>query len=302
MRVVSVLPSATEIVCALGHGPELVARSAECDYPPEVQRLPIAMRPRTLDSERPSVEIDERVRTARSRGESLYRLDADLLRGVRPDLMLTQNLCGVCSVTEEEVHDACAQAGVRPRVVSLAPTNLDEVWASFATIADALGDAPAGHRLREATLARSRPRPPTGRSVAVVEWLDPPILAGLWTPDIVRAAGGVPVGTRTGEPGVRSTWESLSRASPDLVVISPCSFSVARTVREISENRDLRSALARVAAPLGMYVADEAYFSRPGPRLADGVALVRSLLEGVSPERPMPVEALDRDGRVGVRS
>lgn len=292
MRVVSVLPSATEIVYALGHGAELVARSAECDHPPEVQRLPIAMRPRTLDSERPSVEIDERVRAARARGESLYRLDADLLRSVRPDLMLTQNLCGVCSVTEDEVRDACARAGVSPRVVSLAPTDLEEVWASFATVAEALSDPAAGHRLTDATRARSRAVGSTGRSVAVVEWLDPPILAGLWTPDIVRAAGGVPVGVRTGEPGVRSTWEDVARASPDLVVISPCSFSVPRTAREIHANRDLRAALAQLATPLGIYLADEAYFSRPGPRLADGVALIRAILEGSSISGPMPVEAL----------
>ena len=144
MRVVSVLPSATEIVFALGHGAELVARSAECDYPPEAKRLPVAMRPRTLDAERPSRAIDQRVREARARNESLYDLDSDLLRTVRPDLLLTQSLCGVCSVTEQEVQAACDLAGVRPEVVSLAPTNLAEVWASFTTVARALRDPDAG--------------------------------------------------------------------------------------------------------------------------------------------------------------
>jgi len=300
MRVASVLPSATEIVHALGHGAELVARSAECDYPLEVRKLPVVMRPRTLDSERPSVEIDERVRAARSRGESLYRLDADLLRSVRPDLLLTQNLCGVCSVTEEEVRDACARAGVHPHVVSLAPTNLEEVWDSFGTVAEALADAPAGRRLAESTRARTAARPATGRNVAVVEWLDPPILAGLWTPDVVRAAGGDPVGPRSGEPGARCSWDDLVRATPDLVVISPCSFSVARTAREIHESRELRAALARLRAPLGIYLADEAYFSRPGPRLADGVALVSAILAGAAPSGPMPVEVLNRSGTAEV--
>ena len=293
MRVVSVLPSATEIVSALGHGDELVARSAECDFPPEVRRLPIAMRPRTLDSERPSREIDGRVRAARSAGESLYRLDVDLLRSVRPDLLLTQNLCGVCSVTEAEVREACARAEVQPRVVSLAPTNLEEVWASFATVAEALRDPDAGRHLAGTTLDRVRPRPSTGHRVAVVEWLDPPILAGLWTPDIVRFAGGVPVGPSAGETGVRRTWDDLARTPPDLLVISPCSFSVERTAREIRANRELRAAISRVRAPFGVYLADEAYFSRPGPRLADGVALIREILEGSSPSAPMPVEPLN---------
>ena len=300
MRVVSVLPSATEIVHALGHGDELVARSAECDFPAEVRDLPVAMRPRTLDADRPSGEIDARVRQARSRGESLYRLDVDLLRAVRPDLLLTQNLCGVCSVTEEEVREACSRAGVLPRVVSLAPNNLEEVWASFATVAEALGDPAAGQHLTKATRAQARARPSSGQSVAVVEWLDPPILSGLWTPDVVRAAGGASLGPRSGEPGARISWGELVRATPDLTVISPCSFSVARTAREIRENRALRSALAQVGSPLGVYLADEAYFSRPGPRLAEGVALVRALLEGVPFSAPMPVELLASPGMAKV--
>jgi iron complex transport system substrate-binding protein len=289
MRVVSVLPSATEIVFALGHGAELVARSAECDYPPEVKRLPVAMRPRTLDSERPSRAIDQRVREARARNESLYDLDSDLLRTVRPDLLLTQSLCGVCSVTEQEVEAACALAGVCPEVVSLAPTNLAEVWASFATVARALRDPDAGQTLVETMLSRARAGPPTGRTAAVIEWLDPPILAGLWTPDIIIAAGGVPVGPRSGQPGSRTSWAELAREPPDVVLVSPCSFSVERTFRELEENAEVRACLGEVRAPLGTYVADEAYFSRPGPRLTEGVALVRALLEGRDASGAMPV-------------
>ena len=301
MRVVSVLPSATEIVHALGHGAELVARSAECDYPPEVRALPVVMQPRTLDSERPSGEIDRRVVAARSRGESLYRLDAALLRAVRPDVLFTQNLCGVCSVTEQEVRDACARAGVNPRVVSLAPTNHEEVWASFLTVGEALGDAAAGRRLSQAVHGRARAGRSTGHRVAVVEWLDPPILSGLWTPDMIRVAGGLPLGPRSGEPGIRSSWVDVVRAAPDLLVVSPCSFSVARTAREIRENRELEEALSSIRAPLGVYLADEAYFARPGPRLAEGVALVRAILGGTPPGGPMPVEVFEgsRTAEVG---
>jgi iron complex transport system substrate-binding protein len=292
MRVISVLPSATEIVHALGHGEELVARSAECDYPPEVQRLPVAMRPRTWDAGRPSHEIDERVRQARARNESLYELDLDLLRTLEPDVLLTQNLCGVCSVTEEEVATACARAGVRPRVVSLVPTDLAEVWDSFETVAEALGDPESGRRLAASHRARTQPRPSTGRTVAVVEWLDPPILAGLWTPDLIASAGGVPQGPAPAEPGTRTSWPELARHPPDILVISPCSFSVPRTTRELEGNTTLLDAVRSVRAPWGTFVADEAYFSRPGPRLAEGVELIRSLIEGQAPHGPMPAHPL----------
>ena len=138
-------------------------------------------------------------------------------------------------------------------------------------------------------LSRARAGSPTGRTVAVVEWLDPPILAGLWTPDIIVAAGGIPVGPRSGQPGSRTSWEDLVREPPDVVLVSPCSFSVERTFRELEENAEVRTCLGKVRAPLGTFVADEAYFSRPGPRLTEGVALVRALLEGRNPSGAMPV-------------
>ena len=290
LRIVSVLPSATEIVHALGHGRELVGRSAECDFPPEVARLPVVMRPRTLDIARPSREIDHRVRKARERGESLYELDVDLLAKLRPDLLLTQDLCGVCSVTEGEVLRACARAHVSPDVLSLQPRRLEEVWSSIDDVARALDDPASGEALL--TRLRSEIRPASSRAkfrtVAVVEWLDPPIRAGLWTPDILRAAGGVPVGPRPGEPGQRTTWEALAREAIDLLVLSPCSFSVPRTAREL-EDPALRREIGRVTPPGGSYLADEAYFSRPGPRLAAGVRLVAQLLRGSVVAPPLPV-------------
>jgi iron complex transport system substrate-binding protein len=293
MRVVSVLPSATEIVFALGHGAELVGRSAECDYPPEARSLPVVMRPRTSDADRSSRDIDDRVQRVRGEGRSLYELDIDLLRKLQPDLLLTQDLCGVCSVTEAEVAAACATADVAPRIVSLTPRTLSNVWENVETVARALDDPTRGRelsrRLRDRTAAPpSRgPRP----RVAIVEWLDPPILAGLWAPDIVRAAGGSILGGRRGKPGVRSDWTSVIAARPDLIVLSPCSFSVERSRREL-EREPLRRAMGRVRAPRGVYIADEAYFSRPGPRLADGVDLVRHLLSDSPWQPPLPVETL----------
>jgi len=292
MRVVSVLPSATEIVFALGHGDELVGRSSECDYPVGVLSLPAVMRPRTLDSEGPSRAIDQRVREARGRGESLYELDLELLERLRPDLLLTQNLCGVCSVTDEEARQACEQAGVQPRIVSLAPTTLAEVWDSFETVGEAVRDAEAGRRLAEAGRARAKSRPTPSGKVAVVEWLDPPIIAGLWTPNIITAAGGVGWGPKPAEPGFRTDWTDIARAAPDLLIVSPCSFSVDRTSRELREDAALLAKVRSVHAPLGTFLADEAYFSRPGPRLADGVDLVRTLLARGRPNGPMPVQLL----------
>jgi iron complex transport system substrate-binding protein len=294
MRIVSVLPSATEIVDALGHGAELVGRSSECDYPPSVRALPVVMRPRTLDSDRPSREIDERVRLARSRNESLYDLDVELLRKLVPELLVTQNLCSVCSVTEEEVQSACARAGVRPRIVSLAPKNLAEVWESVETVGEAVHDVHRGTELALSLRNRTRPSPSTGHTVAVVEWLDPPILAGLWTPDLIEASGGIPLGPRPSEPGARTSWAELARQAPDLVVVSPCSFTVARTREELGQNPKLVDAIRSVRAPLGTFLADEAYFSRPGPRLAEGTELLRNLLGRQGPAGPMPVEPLFR--------
>ncbi len=289
MRVVSVLPSATEIVCALGHTADLVGRSAECDYPAEIGGLPAVMWPRTLDSDQPSGMIDDRVRRARGADESLYYLDVERLRSLRPDLLLTQDLCGVCSVTTEEVGAACSQAGVAPEVVSLTPRTLPDVLSTFSQVADALHDPSAGARLVAATRQQVE-RPSSGHgTVAVVEWLDPPILAGLWSSDIVRAAGGTPLGPAPGAHAERLTWEELAARQPDLVLFTPCSFSVTRTLREL-KLRKIREGAARLRPPMGVYVADEAYFSRPGPRLGDGVQLVRSLLTGERPTTPMPFE------------
>ncbi|HTP53412.1 MAG TPA: cobalamin-binding protein [Thermoplasmata archaeon] len=295
MRVVSVLPSATEIVFALGHGRELVGRSAECDFPEEVTSVPIVMHPRSWDQDRPSGEIDARVRSVRATGESLYTLDVERLRGLRPDLLLTQDLCGVCSVTDREVEEACAVAGVRPRILSLSPRRLEDVWRSVEQVGAALGDSRRGETvatvLRER--AESRGGPATAR-VAIVEWLDPPILAGLWTPEIIAAGGGVPLGPGAGDVGERTSWEAIRALRPDLVVLSPCSFTVGRTRRELANAR-ISHGVASVKPRLGTFIADEAYFSRPGPRLADGVELVRRLVDGAPAEFPMPVDRWSSD-------
>jgi iron complex transport system substrate-binding protein len=290
MRVVSLLPSATEIVARLGAFPSLVGRSEECDFPPEVAALPVVMRARSLDGDRPSGEIDRRVQQSRQAGQSLYELDLGLLRALRPELLLTQDLCGVCSVTEREVVSACEGAGVAPRIVSLSPARLDDVWDSVERVGEAIGLPERGKAVATELRGRATPRerPAELPSVAVVEWLDPPILAGLWVPEMIQRAGGHTVEGAAGEPGVRTGWPELREARPDLVILSPCSFSVARTHREASVS-PMREAVEALRPTLGTWIADEAYFSRPGPRLADGLELLARLVRGDRPLAPMPV-------------
>ncbi len=289
MRVVSLLPSATEIVVALGHESELVGRSAECDYPPSIRDRAIVMTPRVRDFERPSREIDTRVRGSREKGESLYALDTRALRRLRPDLLLTQDLCGVCSVTGDEVAAACREAGIDPTVLSLTPRNLAGVWESIRAVGQALGDVRASEELTAKLERRVRGRLATSERprVSVVEWLDPPIVAGLWVADMTEAAGGEPLGPSSGSVGEATTWSSLQALRPDLLVISPCSFSVDRTRREI-DHAQLRATLRGFQPARGIWLADEAYFSRPGPRLADGVELLRSKLWSEPYTPPMP--------------
>jgi iron complex transport system substrate-binding protein len=293
MRIVSLLPSATEVVAALGRGDDLVGRSSECDAPASIRKLPAVMRPRSWDSDRPSAEIDGRVRATRGAGESLYVLDVPLLAQLRPDVILTQDLCGVCSVTDDEVAAACRLAGVNPRMVSLTPRRLSEVADTFVAVGKAIGASAGGRALGAELRSRGSPAaPPGGPRIAVVEWLDPPILAGLWTPDMVERAGGTPLGPRPGAAGHRTTWSAIAKSGPSLVVVAPCNFSVARTARELSGS-SLGDRLLGLRAKHGVWLADEAYFSRPGPRLRHGISLLRSLLGGAVASAPMPIQRWD---------
>ena len=288
MRVVSVLPSATEIVCAVGAGPELVGRSEECDFPPMVRALPVVMRARTLDGGAPSIDIDARVTQALAATTSLYQLDVEVLAALSPDLLLTQDLCRVCSVTDDEVVAACRAAGVTPTILSLAPTRADEVWASVATVAQAVGHPRDGAALAESLRRRvpERTARATDPTVLVLEWIDPPIESGLWTPDLVRSAGGRSWSAVPGGEAVRLDWAAVERTPPDLLVVSPCAFSVDRSIRELSTSA-VGARLARLGCARGVWVADEAYFSRPGPRLAEGRELISDLLTGAaSPDLP----------------
>ena len=285
-RIVSLLPSTTEIACALGFRQALVGRSHECDFPPGVEQLPILTEAK-LDANAPSVQIDDRVKQLVGEGLSVYRVDADRLRGLRPTVILTQDHCQVCAASLRDVEEALASwLGERPRVLSLNPSGLDEVWNDIARVAAALGAeargqdyvAKLGDRIAgiaEQTL-RIRQRP----SVACVEWIDPLMAAGNWVPELVTLAGGISVFGEKGEHSPWLEWESLRAADPDVIALFPCGFDIERTRRELdplvaqpgwSDLRAVRN--GRV------FITDgNQYFNRPGPRLFESLEILAEIL------------------------
>ncbi|MDE1820369.1 MAG: ABC transporter substrate-binding protein [Euryarchaeota archaeon] len=290
MRVVSFLPSATEIVYALGKGDQLVGRSHECDHPPEATGLPVVMRAREPMGHLSSREIHEKVGARLESHEELYEIDEGLLARLSPDVILTQELCRVCSITPKGLADALEKLERKPRVVVLAPTRLAHVMKDVETVARELGVPDRGtamvaelERKLASAAGHERARPTSGEEgtrprVAVLEWLDPPIVAGLWVPDMIRKAGGLPVLAKAGAPGGRTTWDSLRGAGADLLVAAPCAYPLERTLGELRGPRP--HPLEDLHPPRGVWAADEAFFSRPGPRLVEGVELLSDLVHG----------------------
>jgi iron complex transport system substrate-binding protein len=281
VRVVSLVPSATEIIAALGLADQLVGRSHECNYPPEVQAAPVVSASRIDTSSIPSAQIDRAVREALADGRPLYAVDAELLERLAPDLIVTQDLCEVCAVPSGEVRRV---AHVDAETLSLDPRDLGEIEESIRTIGRHLGAAGPGELLAQAVHARIEgvreavrglPRP----RVFVAEWLDPPFAAGHWVPEMVELAGGEEVLGRARERSYPTTWETVAEAGPQLLVLAPCGFDLERTV---SEAGAVPAMGARVVAVNG-----DAAYSRPGPRVAEGVAQLANLMhpEAVEPPR-----------------
>ncbi len=286
LRVVSLLPSSTEIACALGAGGLLVGRSHECDFPPEVAALPVCTEAR-LDPSAPSREIDDAVRRTVREGVSIYRVDADRLRALRPDVVLTQDQCEVCAASLADVEEALARwTGGTPRLLSLRPASLADVWGDLERVARALDLADAGRALRDALSERvgeigeraaglaERPR------VACLEWIDPLMGAGNWIPELVALAGGHALLGRSAVHSPWITWEDLVAADPDAIVVLPCGFDRARTRAEMAPLvarpgwADLRSVRAG-----RVFVADgNQYFNRPGPRLVESLEILAEML------------------------
>ena len=285
-RIVSLLPSATTISVALGFPRALVGRSHECDYPASIQHLPAVTAPK-FEPDGTSYEIDQRVKAVLQEALSVYRVDAELLRALRPQVIVTQSQCEVCAVSERDVEAAvCDWLDDQPRIVSLAPNALADVWADIERVAAALGAPEEGTTLAdglrrrveqiaaEATALPDRPR------VACIEWLEPLMAAGNWMPELVTMAGGVNL---FGEAGMHSpwmAWDDLVAADPDVIVILPCGFDIVRSTRELGL-LTRRPGWKRLGAVRSgrVYLTDgNQYFNRPGPRLVESLEILAEVL------------------------
>ena len=282
-RIASLVPSATEIVAALGHAGSIVARSHECDWPPEVAQAPACTRAR-IDARQPSGAIHEEVGKLLSAALSLYDLDTEVLRAARPSHIVTQDQCEVCAVGLSEVEAAAAEFLEAPvEIVSLAPMRLGDIWDDIARVGAALGvDAtPVREGLRERVAAiaeRTKALPP--RRVVTVEWTDPPMSAGNWVPEIVALAGGIDAFGASGENAPFVEIAQVQAADPDAIVLMPCGYDLPRTV---DDGRALLADPAwerlRAVQAGAVYATDgNAYFNRPGPRLVESLEILAEIL------------------------
>jgi iron complex transport system substrate-binding protein len=293
MRIVSLVPSATETLFALGLGGEVAAVTHECDHPPEVLELPKVTRD-VIGPGLPPDEIDRAVRELTLQGRAIYELDADQLEALAPDLIVTQALCAVCAVSFEDVEAVAQRMEPQPEVIALDPHTLGEVLGDIRTLAQATDAKDAGVALvadaaRRIDRVRLAVRAAEPVRVAALEWLDPVFAAGHWTPQLIEYAGGLDVLGLPGEHSEERSWEEVAAAQPEVVVCMPCGYDADRALAEAEAYAD---ALAALGARRIVAVDAAAYFSRPGPRLVDGLELLAHVLH---PDRvpDTPGEALE---------
>jgi iron complex transport system substrate-binding protein len=308
MRIASLVPHATELLFALGAGEEVVAVTHECDYPPQAARRMRLTRD-VLSSGLSAGEIDAAVRERTLNGEAIYELDSDALAACAPDLIVTQALCPVCAVSYDDVAALASTLAGRPRVIALDPTTVAQTHADVRTLAAAVGREAEGERVvedaqarvrrvAEATSGLARPR------VLALEWLDPLYIAGHWTPEMVALAGGEDVMGVAGEPSRavsadELTPEALAGGAPDVVIVMPCGYDAQQCV---AQARTHARALARTHAQRIVAVNASAYFSRPGPRLTDGVELLAHILHrGALPAPAHAGEAIEVEAAISAR-
>jgi len=293
VKIVSLLPSATEILFAVGAGPDVVGVTHECDFPPQARGLP-HLTSSALPSVRRAADIDRHVRRYLHAGSSLYHLDADLLERLQPDLIVTQELCEVCAVSYSIVDRAARRLGTDARIVSLEPSSLEDVYANVCTLGNLIGHranadalvvslrervARVAERWCHREVSNDRERKPR---VLVLEWTDPPMSAGHWTPGLVEMAGGIPVLANPGANSQVLAWEAIESADPDEIIVAPCGFDLERTreaVDELAENPQW-TALRAVREGRIHLVDGNQYVNRPGPRLVDTIEIFASLLGG----------------------
>jgi len=287
MRIVSLLPAATEILYAIGAGDSVIGITHECDFPPEAAYKPVLIRARVDPAAAPA-EIDRQVRELIEKGESIYAVDADLLANLRPDLIVTQDLCHVCAASPEDLGAVLARfpSKLRPRVLTFTPRNLSDVWRGIRDIGEATNRAGEAQTLAAALESRvtavehtagkaaARPR------VLCLEWFDPPYMGGHWVPEMVRLAGGIDVLGREGIPSVPVEWQAIMDARPEIVILMSCGYGAKRNL-EVWRSTRLPSGWDELPASRtgNVYAVNaNAYFSRSGPRLADGLEMLARLL------------------------
>ncbi len=284
-RVVSLIASSTEIVCALGLEDHLVGRSHECDYPASVARLPVCTEP-AFGLDGTSYEIDQRVKALVQEALSVYRVNGDVLRELAPDVILTQTQCEVCAVSLSDVEKALAEwVGSPPRVVSLEAVDLAGVWADILQVAEALGVKERGNELIErltsrlASIAGRTKEIPERPTVACIEWIDPLMAAGNWVPELVDLAGGENLFGQAGEHAPWMTWEELVAADPEVIVVMPCGYDIAQSRADLTTltERPEWSKLRAVREGRVYVVDGNQYFNRPGPRLVESLEILAEI-------------------------
>ncbi|MGK2908435.1 MAG: cobalamin-binding protein [Sphingobium sp.] len=283
-RIVSLLPSATEIAVALGFGDALVGRSHECDWPVGVEGLP-SITASKLAKGLTSGEIELRVQEIVKSGLSVYEVDGHRLRDLHPDVILTQTQCAVCAVTPADLEDAIAAwTGREPVLISLAPDDMADVWGDFARVGAALGATEQAQEVVAQlqgrmdairTAVAGRPKP----LVAAIEWMDPLMVAGNWVPELIEIAGGTSVLATPGQHSPWVEWEQLTAADPDVIVLMPCGFRIPRALEELPTlAADLRWQALRAVQAGEVYATDGQYFfNRPGPRLVESAEILAEI-------------------------
>jgi iron complex transport system substrate-binding protein len=289
MRICSFLPSSTEIVYALGLEDSLAGVTFECDYPAEARQKPVVVHTKLPHGLSPE-EIDRQVNEFAARGESLYRLDLEKLQEIQPDLIITQDLCHVCAASPHDLGAVLPNLPKPPRVLSLQPHCLDDVWQDIVKVGQATGRELEAIRLvaelkgritRVRTLAAQsslrRPR------VLCLEWVNPPFIAGHWVPEMVALAGGEDVLGKAGVPSYRATWEQVNASQPEIILFMPCGYAAAQACNEVEAFRFPEGWRDLPAVRDGRVYAVDAtsYFSRPGPRLAEGLEILLSVIHGL---------------------
>jgi iron complex transport system substrate-binding protein len=286
MRICSLLPGATEIAYLLGLGDDIVGVTHECDYPPDAQYKPVMVRSAIDQKRMSSQEIDAKVTELLQSGRGLYSIDERTFLEAAPDVILTQGLCEVCALDYDEVVKASERLAQRPKIVSLNPHSLAEILEDILRVGNATGRDSAAtalvHNLRERIHKIGMGEPDYRPRVVCLEWFEPLYVAGHWVPEMVALAGGFDLMGRKGEPSHKVEWRQVMSANPDVILLMPCGFDVRRTVKESAPLRKLEGWNDLPAVKSGNVYAlnGNAYFSRPGPRLVNGLEILARILHG----------------------